>query len=81
MRAFEQLFNGGVRHHARELDDFLAGGSEGCHNIVVDAVTLDGTAAIGEQHLVAYVCERFFKMVARMVAEIQFCRVGVDEIS
>ena len=52
-RAFQHLGIGGVRHDTRELHHLFFRRSERTHDLLIDAVSLDGAAAIGQHYRLA----------------------------
>ena len=58
LRAILHLGISGVRHDTGELHDALACGIQDTHDLIVHAVALDETAAIGQHDGFAKVCEQ-----------------------
>ena len=70
-RALAHLLDGGVGHHTGVLHHPLAGLFEGRHHGVVDAVALDGAAAIAQHHRGAIVLQLADQMAHSLLAEIE----------
>ena len=79
--ALFHLFPSGVGHDAGELSDCLAGLLQNAGDLVVDAVALDGTAAIGQQDIGAIGGQNAGQVLFRRpFAEIDFSWVFVNKV-
>ena len=79
--ALVQLVAGGIGHDARVLGDGLAALFEYRGHFVVNAVALDRTAAVHQQHVFAVLGQLPFQPVKRVFAEIKFRGIAVSKIS
>ena len=57
-RALLYLSIGGVGHDAWELHNGLSGGGKDAGHFVIDAVALDGAAAVGQHHRIAVLADK-----------------------
>ena len=81
LRALQHLGVGRVGRDAAELDDVLAAGFQNAAHLVVNAVALDGAAAVTEHHVLtvsAHLAGEIFLHTA--LAEIGFRRVFKNEV-
>ena len=76
-----QLLHGGVGHDARVLGDVLAALAEDGGHLVVDAVALDGAAAVDQHHVLAVLSELALEPVQCVLSEIEFGGVAISEIT
>ena len=79
--ALGELVCRGVGHHPWVLHDLLAAGADNVHNLVIDAVSFDGPAAIDQQHGLAPGFQLPAQIIQGVLAEIQPGGVGIGEIT
>ena len=70
-----------IRHDARDLCHILALRLEDLDDIIVDAVLLDGTAAVDQDDVLAVLRQFRVQVIERLIAKIKLCRVAIRKIS
>ena len=81
LAALVELFHRGVGHDAGVLEDLLAGGLQDGHHLVIDAVFLDGPAAVDQLDLGPVVGQLPRQGVHGVGAEVEFGGVAVGEVA
>ena len=75
------LYPGGVGHDAGKLGDRLAGGLQYFQQFLIDPVFLDGTAAVGQQHIGAAGRQNAGQVgLGRPFSKTDFCRIFIDKV-
>ena len=79
--AFAQLVVSGVGHDARDLRDVLSALFEDSGDRVIDAVLLDGAAAVDEHDVLAVFGKFLLQVLDGAFAEIELGRIAVGKVS
>ena len=70
-----QLLYGRIRHHAAILDNYLAIGFQKLYNLIVNAIALDGTAAVNQLNGFSVFGKFLIQRAKGILSKIKFRRI------
>lgn len=79
--ALLQFLDGGIGHDACVLEDFLPALAQNREDGVVNSVFLYRPAAVDQEHILAVFGQLLFQPFEGVFAEVNLCRIVVNEIS